>query len=334
MKEPGLLVLSLDFELHWGGFEKWPIKAYSAYFDRTRRVIPRLLEAFAQSGVHCTWATVGILLHENRRSLGLALPDERPTYQMPALSAYHYIETIGIGQGEADDPYHYAASLVRRVLQTPGQELGTHTFAHYYCNEAGQTTAQFRADLQAARASSALHDIAPRSLVFPRNQFNENYLRVCWEEGIRVVRSNPVDWFWKIDSTQGESYWKRLNRGMSAYLPVGSKNTYALSSLAYADGLPLLLPASRLFRPYRPKEYALNRLKVRRIQAELMQAAQNGEVYHLWWHPHNFGHHPEENMAQLADILNTWQQCSAQYGMQAAHMGGVYDRVQQRIHAT
>ena len=38
--------------------------------------------------------------------------------------------------------------------------------------------------------------ISLKSLVFPRNQFNESYLKVCVELGIENVRSNPNNWYW------------------------------------------------------------------------------------------------------------------------------------------
>jgi hypothetical protein len=47
----------------------------------------------------------------------------------------------------------------------------------------------------------------------------------------------------------------------------------------------------------------LEPLKVGRILAGLHHAARTGETFHLWWHPHNFGTHLEENMASLRTIV-------------------------------
>ncbi|MBL0744018.1 polysaccharide deacetylase family protein [Chryseolinea lacunae] len=323
----GTFIISLDFELHWGGFEKWPLENYRQYFMNTRKVIPEMLRLFEQSDVHVTWATVGMLFHTTRHSLEETLPTLQPSYAQRELSAYQYIEKHGIGNDEDDDPFHYAGSLVQRVLETPGQELASHTFAHYYCNEAGQTVEQFRADLRAAQLSAEKYGKRLRSLVFPRNQFNEEYLKACYEEGIVAVRDNPRDWFWNIRSTQHESMWKRLNRGLDAYFPVGKANTYPLGSIESALGLPLCIPASRLLRPYRPKEYFLNNLKISRIQAEMKRAAQQQQVYHLWWHPHNFGNYPQQSMDGLRRILDTFVQCREQHGMQSLSMGEVADLI-------
>jgi peptidoglycan/xylan/chitin deacetylase (PgdA/CDA1 family) len=318
-----VFIISLDFELHWGGFEKWPLENCHQYFLNTRYTVPKMLDLFEQFEVHTTWATVGMLFHESRNSLLEKAPVLKPTYQFSELSAYHFIEQGGIGEREKDDPFHFASNLVNQIINTPFQELGSHTFAHYYCNEPGQTLDQFRADLKAAQQSAMLHGKKLRSLVFPRNQFNEEYLRVCYEEGFIAVRDNPRDWFWNIQSTQHESMWKRLNRGMDAYLPIGKKNTYSLESLECRPGLPVCIPASRLLRPYRPKELFLNDMKIIRIKSEMERAARNVEIYHLWWHPHNFGHYPKESMEGLKKILDHFAFCKEKYGMRSMSMGEV-----------
>lgn len=326
-QEKGIFTISLDFELHWGGFEKWPVASYRTYFDNTRRVIPKMLALFEQYGVHVTWATVGMLFHDDKQALLANAPTQRPTYVIPELSAYHYIEHTGIGDNETTDPFHYAASLVKKIIATPHQELGTHTYAHYYCNEEGQTADQFREDLRAARRAASVYGITLRSLVFPRNQFNDQYLRICYEEGITSVRSNPLDWFWQIESTQGESLWKRLCRGLDAYFPVGGKNTYALKMLAVHNGVPLSIPASRLLRPYRPKEWMLNTIKINRICSEMTRAARQGEVYHLWWHPHNFGNYPEQSLAGLGRMLEHFAYCRETWQMETLTMSELTTRV-------
>lgn len=329
----GIFTISLDFELHWGGFEKWPLdkiavspnrKAYNQYFLNTKRVIPQMLALFKKYNIHVTWATVGMLMHEDKEQLVQNFPNVKPTYLEQKLSAYHYIENAGIGNHEQEDPFHYADSLIHQILDTPNQELGSHTFAHYYCNEIGQTIDQFRDDLKAAQKAASKYNHVLRSLVFPRNQFNDEYLKVCFEEGIRVVRSNPLDWFWHIESTQGESSWKRLNRGLDAYFSIGKHNTYKLNALEIEPNLPLCLPASRLLRPYRNKELFLNSFKIERIKTEMERAARNAEVYHLWWHPHNFGNFSKENLIDLTKILHHYCYCAKKYGMQSMSMDEIF----------
>src|SRR5690606_11461776 len=116
-----------------------------------RQAIPAMLDRFRRHEIHATWATVGLLMFDDKQSMLASLPPEdlRPGYTNAALSPYQSMDTIG--PDEASDPFHYGLSLVRQIAAIPHQEIGTHTFSHYYCLEAGQTEAQFRADLEAAR---------------------------------------------------------------------------------------------------------------------------------------------------------------------------------------
>src|SRR5688572_4070213 len=143
----GTFTISLDFELHWGGFEKWPLLVsghqspvsgnrqlatgnYNQYFINTRKAVPQMLDLFEKNQVHVTWATVGILMHETKKGLLENLPERKPSYKIADLSAYHYIDSVGIGEDEQSDPFHFAPTLVKKIIDTPFQELGTHTFAH------------------------------------------------------------------------------------------------------------------------------------------------------------------------------------------------------------
>ncbi len=352
----GIFTISLDFELHWGGFEKWELggstqaihdskgglvsasemrasgvrSSYRQYFLNTRLVIPEMLRAFEKHETHVTWAVVGLLFHETKPELLASMPFLKPSLIHKELSAYHYIEEVGIGKSEAEDPFHYGLSLVKQIKSTPWQEIGSHTFAHYYACEEGQSAEQFRADLQSAQRAARKQGIELHSLVFPRNQVNDGYLKICYEEGFRSIRTNPTDWFWNIESTQAESMWKRLNRGVDAYFNTGNKKSYPLSSVEVKEGLPLSFPASRLLRPYSQRQFFLNDLKIRRILAEMEGAARAGEVYHLWWHPHNFGNFPHESMEGLNRILKHYQYLKDKYGMESYSMGELTDKLVSR----
>ena len=50
-------------------------------------------------------------------------------------------------------------------------------------------------------------------------------------------------------------------------------------------------------------------------------AAKHGLVYHLWWHPHNLGARTEENLIQLEEIFQYYNELKETYGMQCLNMG-------------
>ncbi len=321
----GSFIFSLDFELHWGAVEKGDLSKTEAYFTNTRASIPRVLELFQEKGIRATWATVGMLFASNRKQLEAYLPKVRPCYECAAeLNYYSLFDDDKIGPDEVSDPFHFAASLVKKILDTPGQDLGTHTFTHYYCNEPGQTIEQFEADLEAAQnIAKNLYDCSLHSLVFPRNQFNAAYAEAAHRAGIKVVRTNPAVWFWQRPVPMGS-----LFRAMDTLFPISSKLTFKKLELTN-DGV-LLLPASRFYRPYKPKEKVIRSLRLKRIKSEMLYAAKNNQYYHLWRHPHNFGYAVEENMAELTEILDYFEELKARYEFQSHHMLDMWEKAQEQ----
>ena len=55
----------------------------------------------------------------------------------------------------------------------------------------------------------------------------------------------------------------------------------------------------------------------------MRHAARNGQVFHLWWHPHNFGSHVDDNMAILRQILAHYRALAEEHGMVSRNMGEV-----------
>lgn len=276
--------------------------------------MPYLLDAFSTFGLHCTWATVGLLFFDRKEELIEFIPDTRPEYANPALSPYPAIE--GIGDSEREDPYHYALSLIRRILAHDGQEIGSHTFCHYYCLEAGQTADAFRADLASARAAANRIGVELKSLVFPRNQFNREYLDICRDAGILAFRGNEESWSYSAAGGE-EGRVRRGHRLLDSYLNLSGHHCY----LPDADSSGLLnIRSSRFLRPVSKRLGALEGLRLGRIKQSMTHAARTGTVYHLWWHPHNFGADLASNAGFAHEILGHYHQLSERYGMRSLTM--------------
>lgn len=304
-------VISLDFELYWGIADVVSLDKRKDYFLKTRAVIPDILSVFEKNKIHATWATVGFLFAKNKQQLLDFLPEEQPSYDNQKLNYYSLIKTIG--NSEDDDPFHYAYSLIKKIINTPYQELASHTFAHYYCNAAGQTPQQFDLDLKAAQAISKENfGKTLQSLVFPRNNFNESYLAIAYNNQIKVVRSNPEIWFWNKSRSIN-----KYARAIDTLLPVFPSLSFDFTPNANAINA---LPASRFLRAYQPSERILHSLVLNRIKKEMTYAAKNNKTYHLWWHPHNFGFAPSENMTMLKSIAKHFNELNHKYNFQSKTM--------------
>ena len=311
MNKNGYLVISLDFELLWGVFDVVNHKEKEEYFEKTREVIPRVLELFSEYDIHATWAVVGMLFNRDWNEWRKNFPEVLPDYKKSELSAYIF------GKREASNiPLEsvFAPEIIKEINNVEGQEIGTHTYSHYYCLEEGQQPSDFRADLQKTIQLSRSTGINIESLVFPRNQLKEEYLEICKELGIKNVRSNPSSWYWR--DTLSEAFFTKAARSGDAYLPFGKKS-YKLETSN--PELPTEQKASRFLRPVE-KNGILRELKLKRIEQEIELAARNKEVYHLWWHPHNFGEKPDESLADLRRILDKFNSHRISDGFQSLNM--------------
>ena len=316
---PGVFTISLDFELHWGVFDKKNRETQKTCYLNTVALIPELLRLFEQYDAHVTWATVGSLFAKDSIEWDKMKPQLMPTFTNENYSAYSYVDKNGLS--EKYHWAHFAPESVEEILQYSGQELGTHTFSHYYCLEPEQNPEAFRADLDAAAKAAGVFNKKLVSLVFPRNQFEPEFLNICYEKGIRAVRSNPGDWFWEPIPDSSSSFIRKIFRTGDAYVEIGKRTSYPLNSIKKPPKEPIQLPASRFLRPWQPKFEFSNRLHLKRVLNEMLIAAKNKECYHLWWHPENFGYYPKQNLDQLEILLKHYQKLKNQYGMKSWNMG-------------
>ena len=320
----GRFVVSLDFELHWGVRAQWSVAAYRANLLGVRDVVPSLLEVFREFDIHATWATVGMLFFGTRRELLNGLPALRPAFGDPHLSAYSDLDEIG--DAEEDDPYHYAKSLVQRIAEHRDQEIATHTFSHYFCLEHGAEVASFSDDLEAAKNAARPYDITLRSLVFPGNQAAERFVRAAAAQNLTVYRGNQSAWLYRAGpQARQQTTIRRGLRLLDAYVMLSGHNAYSPDALVTGDVVNI--PASRALRPYGRTLRALEGLRRWRIETDLDYAARNDLVYHLWWHPHNFGVNLDRNLDVLRGILRRFAELRERFGMRSVTMAELADEL-------
>lgn len=303
-----IFTVSLDFELHWGRFDKYDLNQHQSYYKNTVQwVIPSLLELFDKYQIKATWATVGMLMADNEEEWNTFNPNHLPTYTEDKFSPYSWMQS----QNRPFSEGLFAPQLVREILSLPTQELASHTFSHYYTCESGQNISTFQEDLKAAkRIAKEKFDVEIESLVFPRNQYNPQTLAIAQSEGFTSYRSNPNDWFWK--NTEKETLLKKLFRTGDSLVHLGKRSSYTFPKTN--EKHIIALPASRLLRPYRAIN-KLQKIRVAKIKDEMTYAATHNEIYHLWWHPHNFGHYPKENLLYLEKILLHFTELTQSHNM-------------------
>jgi hypothetical protein len=320
--QPGCFVVSLDFELYWGMRHLPRISRYFPNLIGARKAVPALLALFEKYGIHATWAAVGFLFFDRTDTLRKFAPKLEPRYRNSKLSPYLDLPPEQLV--ESPESIFFAPSLIREIARTPDQEIATHTFSHYYCREEGSDIETFRQDLLSARAAAGEFNVKLRSLVFPQNECRDDFLGVCNELEIIAYRGNPSSWL-HCDLPQDEhGYGRRMARLLDAYVPF----TQVCHPMNSWDGtLPVNIPSSQFLRPYAPQLSWIERLRLRRIKRDLTLAAKQGLLYHLWWHPHNFGVNTVANLGFLQKILEHYRLLRDRYDMESLNMGESAERL-------
>ncbi len=328
--QAGALVISLDFELHWGLRDH--VGRDEARYRRlpaARQAVDEMARLFEARGIRATWATVGFLFASDRGQLERDMPSVRPHYGQPVLDPYGE----PVGDDESSDPEHLAGSLVDLLAATPGQELGSHTFSHYYCLEDGQSEVEFRADLAAAQAIAGRRGLQLRSLVLPRNQWNPAYTEAVLDNGFTCIRGPQRSWGHQAGGREvAGTPLRRGARILDAYVGTGPPPTTAWGDVRQASGL-CDVPASAFLRPFDPRRKQLDPLRRSRLRSGMRAAARRGRIFHLWWHPHNLSQYQAENLDFLNVLLDDFASLQSSEGMRSLSMGDVADEVT-RVPAT
>ena len=317
----GAFVISLDFELHWG------VRAHSGANGRYRQnllgarvAIPKILDLFAEFEIAATWAVVGFLFARSRNELQHFSPTLRPHYNDPRLDPYS--ETIG--ENEEQDPLHYAPSIIELIRRRSRQEIGTHTFSHYCSLEPGHTRESFSADLQSAVTIAASRGIRIRSLVYPRDQINPEYTDVLLNAGITSFRGSARGGMNRPLARADQGIARQAARMLDHNVNLSGQQITRWHEVLQPEGI-CNIRSSRFLMPWTPRNSSLASLRFNRINNSLLAAAQSRGIFHLWWHPHNFGRWTKENLDFLRKILESFAWCRREYGMESLNIAEAAD---------
>lgn len=316
----GTLIVSLDFELFWGMQDVSTLEQYRENIVGGKKAIPKLLNIFRKYDIHATWATVGFMFAKDYDEVKSFFPEkeEYPTYENKECSTYRCFNDLEQIDNEAG--CFYAQSVIKKIAEIPGMEIGSHTFSHYYCREAGQTVEQFEADMKAAKSIAKAQGIDLTSVVLPRNQCEPEYVKVLKKLGFQSYRDEENDW---IHEKIRIRPLMRLLRLADVYVPFTGQGGYRPG---IEDGIVNLV-GSRMYKPYFKPLWFLEGLKIRRIKKQMLHAAKHGLTFHLWWHPHNIGVYTNYHLKQLETIFSYYDKLKQQYGMRSLNMNEISQEI-------
>lgn len=301
----GRIVISLDFEMRWGLYDILGKNrdAYRKELEDVREVVPATLSMFAERGLKATWATVGALACRDWNEYFRRAP------QPPKYLKKHMRLTEEYAEVDPDGELHFAPDLIEMVRNTPGQELGTHTFSHICMKEPGITGDDVAADLQAFQMLwREKYGHQAVSIAFPRNQVA--FLDVVRKAGIRVWRENEDAWYYR-GRTTGSVSESTVVRGLRL---IDDVNPLLRRSSPMVGGATRSTMFIRFNLPQVMWELHMQRLRneVRKLRS--------GEVLHIWWHPHNVGGNLKERLNRVKSVCDVLAVAVRRRGLVSACM--------------
>lgn len=308
----GQFIISLDFELIWGlaGWSTEKIDTYNKNISNATIALEKIIELFHKYDIKCTIAFVGAMNYRSLNELVTKLKKyKKPTYKKSIFYSFESLLPY-IQQNRYPISNYFCKDIIENLKKNSKVELASHTFSHYYCLEEGQTAEDFKQDVSFAVMEAKKNDITIKSIIFPRNQVSQEYIDICKQLGITHYRGTLNNYLYQANKTESRYSIKGALRFLDTYFNLSGYNTYCNDY--QRDGIHDV-PGSRFLRPYSNSLSFLEYFKIRRIKRSMEYAAKNNEIYHLWWHPHNFGINMNENIANLELICKHYKYLNNKY---------------------
>jgi hypothetical protein len=235
-------------------------------------------------------------------------------YKNSQLNVYNYVNSY------KDKPFpenlHFGLNLVKKIVSTKNQEIASHSFSHFYSNEEGQNDKDFDKDLKLFNAilKSKLN-IETNTYIHPRFQYNKDYDEVLLDNGYKAYRGLRDD---KLKDSKLSEMIKRKMKYFDRYINLLGHRSYDINNI-HEEKL-LNVKESYYLRPYNKKKKLLEFFKLRRVKNEMTYAAKNEKIFHLWWHPHDFGLNIDENISILEKILKHYKYLQYKYDYRSRNM--------------
>ena len=317
----GRFIISLDYELLWGlsGWNNNQITEYLSHIQQANFALREILNLLEKYDVKVTIAFVGCMNFQTEEELLTTMNSWEPQYKRQLFSAFSSVVPYARQKNAMN--YLFATKYIEELSHKSLVELGSHTFSHYYCLEEGSNPMDFRQDIKHVVQNARKSRIHLSTIIFPRNQVSDDYLLICAKEGFTHYRGMLNTGLYKSEKTQSRYSIKGALRFLDAYINLSGYQTYTWDSCF--DSVLVNVPGSRFLRPYSKKLRWFEWLKIRRIKQSMEYAAKHGEIFHLWWHPHNFGLDTVNNLDNLEQLCKHYKLLSQKYAYKSCFISEI-----------
>jgi Polysaccharide deacetylase len=259
------VAVSIDLELAWGVWDTATADDLRLAETAERPICTALLDLFDRYQVPATWLVVAALL------------DEKSATSRPGPKSCWYAPDV----------------IARIVAAKVRHETGSHSGRHIYFDSISADQAQD--DLDFVNSIHRAHGLGLDSFVFPRGA--AGHVDIVARAGFRVVRSRDVGLL--RTAQYGARLTARAANFVDQFLPVPPQPSFpdALGQLVEIPGSMLMMGRNGLRR------FVVPQVTRAKLWLGLQRARRSGGTFHLWFHPSNFYHRRDEQLATLAWFL-------------------------------
>lgn len=307
----GALVLSFDYELSWGIANDPFCWEYSRDMSVVPDIVEKMLYLLETCNLNATWAVVGGISCENIHELKHLIDTKKFTGVKSPLNSRLFKE-----RAQSDPQLFFAPWTIQKIIQSPGQELASHTFTHSYFENPQLQNDAIVADVRAMNKFTKAVGVPINCLVFPQNLVVSQYIDHNLNKQKLFYRSNPNSFFYRSGhKTPLGRFGKAIRLLNECTGNLNNEFTWLPGQLSY--------PASYMLRFNLPD--IASRLTFKAILNRMTIAAKNKMVIHLWCHPHNLKAHPERSFEMLTALTDHFKNLNSRYGFESKNMGDLHE---------
>jgi hypothetical protein len=185
-------------------------------------------------------------------------------------------------QARGDHEGWFQPAALEIVRQDPRHEIACHSFCHRPLGDAAISEAEARDELAAAEEVARLKQLSLKTFIYPRN--NVGHVKVLTEKGYigyREVLHRPGGTLGQAVRLTAE--FNVLTRPQAATRP-------------REDGLVPIPPGHFFNWKFGPRRRVPSSVTIARWK-HMIDSARDGQVVHLWLHPHNMITAPQTKVA-------------------------------------
>jgi hypothetical protein len=275
------IIISQDFEMMWGVHHLYQekINKYMKLYLNIPKIVENTLRLLKERNLFSTWAVVGAMLMNNW--------DE---YEENNYSYSYDNKILNFNQNykkiDKNGNLFFSLNLIKKIANTKGQELGSHSFNHLFFKMPGITKKNFiqDTDLVLKHFKEKLN-IKPLSYVFPKNE--SIYIDYLKKKG-----------FIKIRETMKEHYY---NYAIGSKLDLFTKPLRVYDNFNFFKNGSLNTRHNYFFLRFNLSNFFWN-MQFNLIKKRIL--SDDKRPFHIWWHPRDLVFNVNNNLTRLTYLMD------------------------------